>query len=345
MNKVDNKMKDYIKDKTILITGGTGFLGRSLVSKLLEYDPQSLRIFSRDEVKHYRFNRIFGDHSRIRNLIGDVRDYKRILRASEGVDIIIHAAALKRIDLLEYNVSESIKTNVMGTLNVARVALKNNVDRALFVSTDKACSPVNSYGACKMLGERIFTEMNYSKGQSPTVLSSVRYGNVLASTGSVVPFFKKKIEGDEPIPLTHPEMTRFIISVDQAVSLVLKSMIYSIGGEVMIPRLPSTRIVDLIQVLKNAANADNEVVEVGIRPGEKIHEMLINELEMRHTYEYEDIYVIESMIEKYQKGIQTPRYKSDGKDMSKASINRYCSKDHLISQDSLEQLLKDFGLL
>ncbi|MFW9980079.1 MAG: polysaccharide biosynthesis protein, partial [Candidatus Thorarchaeota archaeon] len=212
---MEDQIWDIIQDKVVLITGGTGFLGRTLVSRFLEYEPQSIRIFSRDEVKHYRFNNIFGSHpqcERLRNLIGDVRDFDRVSRAMENVDVVIHAAALKRIDMIEYNVEESIKTNILGSLNVANAAMKHDVERALFVSTDKACSPLNSYGACKLLGERIFTEMNYSKGRSRMKMSSVRYGNVLASTGSIIPFFKQKITDGEPIPLTHGDMTRFIIS-------------------------------------------------------------------------------------------------------------------------------------
>jgi UDP-N-acetylglucosamine 4,6-dehydratase len=173
----------------------------------------------------------------------------------------------------------------------------------------------------------------------------VRYGNVLASTGSVVPFFKSKIANGEPVPLTHPEMTRFIISVNQAVELILKALLYSIGGEVIVPSLPSARMVDLIAVLKDAANADNEVVEIGIRPGEKIHEVLINDLEMRHTYKFQDIYVIESMIAEYQREVPIAAYKADGKHMSESSMVNYSSKDHLISRDALKDLLIDFDLL
>ena len=259
LKNLEQSVKDFVQDKVILITGGTGFLGKTLASRFLEYEPKALRIFSRDEVKHYRFNLIFGNDERIRNLVGDVRDYDRISRAMEGVDILVHAAALKRIDLLEYNVTESIKTNVLGALNVAKAALKNNVSKALFVSTDKACAPLNTYGACKLLGERIFTEMNYSKGFSKTILSSVRYGNVLASTGSIIPFFKQKIENGEEIPLTHPDMTRFIITADQAVDLVMKALIVSIGGEVIVPFIPSTKIVDLIYAMKTVMNADNSI--------------------------------------------------------------------------------------
>lgn len=338
-------MWELIQDKVVLITGGTGFLGKTLAERFIKYNPHSIRIFSRDEVKHFKFNQEFEDEPRFRNLIGDIRDFDRLFRATEGVDLVIHAAALKRIDILEYNVTESIKTNVLGSLNVANAALKNNVSRALFISTDKACSPLNSYGACKLLGERMFTEMNYSKGSSKTVLSSVRYGNVLASTGSIIPFFKSKIQSGKKIPLTHPDMTRFIISVDQAVDLVAKALAYSAGGEVVVPIIPSARTIDLIEVLKNVLNADNEIEEVGIRPGEKIHELLINEFEVSQTYKYKDTYVISSLIQNYQEIIDKPNYITQGEKMSRDIMNEYSSKDNVLTVTDLEKYLLKMNLL
>lgn len=345
MSKVEDKVWECFQDKVILITGGTGFLGKNLASRFLEYEPQSVRIFSRDEVKHFKFNNVFGDNPQIRHLIGDIRDQDRIFRASKDVDVLIHAAALKRIDLIEYNVSESIKTNVIGSLNVAQAALTNNVSKALFISTDKACSPLNSYGASKMLGERIFTEMNYNKGKTKTILSSVRYGNVLASTGSILPFFKEKIQNGEPIPLTHPDMTRFIITVDQAVDLVMKALLYNVGGEVMIPNLPSVKIVDLIEAIKTIMGANNEIVEVGLRPGEKIHEILINEYEIPQTFQYNYIYIISSLIEKFQKGIDKPLYQLQGELVNHNTMMEYSSKDHLLTINELLEYLQNLNLL
>ncbi len=345
MSKIEDKIWECIQDKVVLITGGTGYLGKSLASRFLKYEPQALRIFSRDEVKHYHFNNQFGSNPCIRNLIGDVRDYDRVFRASEDVDVLIHAAALKRIDMLEYNVTESIKTNVLGSLNVAKAALSNNVARALFISTDKACSPLNSYGACKLLAERVFTEMNYSKGRSKTILSSVRYGNVLASTGSIIPFFKQKIEAGEPIPLTHPEMTRFVISADQAVDLVLKALVYSVGGEVFVPHIPSAKTVDLIDAIKAVMNADNEVVEIGIRPGEKIHEILMNEFEIPLAYKFKDMFVISSLIERYQKEIDRPIYQLEGEKLDNSKMNEYSSRDNLLSPGELTDYLAKLNLL
>jgi FlaA1/EpsC-like NDP-sugar epimerase len=344
MSILEDDMWKCIQDKVVLITGGTGFLGKSLAARFLEYEPQSIRIFSRDEVKHYQFNNEFGSNPLIRNLIGDVRDYDRISKAVEDVDVLIHAAALKRIDMIEYNVTESIKTNILGTLNVANAALRNEVPTSLFVSTDKACLPLNSYGACKLLGERLFTEMNYSKGKSESILSSVRYGNVLASTGSIIPFFRHKIESGEQIPLTHPDMTRFIISSDQAVDLILKALNYSIGGEVMVPFIPSAKVVDLIEAMKTLLNADNEIIEIGVRPGEKIHEVLISEFEIPLTYKLGNIFAISSLIAQYH-DMDPPVYQTEGEKMDESVMHEYSSKAHLLSQKEVLEHIVDFNLL
>src|SRR3989338_3224443 len=215
---------ELFNNKVILITGGTGFLGKALTKEILKYNPQSIRVFSRDEVKHHKFQEEFNYNTTLRNLIGDVRDYQRLKKACRGVDIVIHAAALKRLDILEYNVEESIRTNIFGTLNVVNACLENDVEKAVFVSTDKACSPINTYGACKFVSERIFTESNYNKGNAKTIFTVVRYGNVLESTGSVIPFFVDKIRNCEAIPLTDEKMTRFIITENQAVNLILKAL-------------------------------------------------------------------------------------------------------------------------
>jgi len=203
---------NIFKGKTVLITGGTGYLGIILTKAILKQSPKVIRLFSRDEVKHYKVQELFNYHKKLRHFIGDIRDYPRLKKATRHADIVIHAAALKRIDLLEYNVEEAIKTNIMGTLNVVNACLANNVEKAVFVSTDKACAPVNTYGACKFVSERIFTESNYSKGYIKTIFTTVRYGNVLESTGSVIPIFISKIKNGDLIPLTDPNMTRFIIS-------------------------------------------------------------------------------------------------------------------------------------
>ncbi len=333
--------KELFEDKVVLITGGTGFLGHQLVRRILPYNPKSIRLFSRDEVKHFHTQSKFESHPKLRYLIGDVRDYTRLRKALKDVDIVIHAAALKRIDILEYNVEEAIQTNVLGTLNVARACWDENVKKAIFVSTDKACSPVNTYGACKFIGERIFTESNYNKGSSSTVFLSVRYGNVLDSTGSVIPSFVENIMKNEPISLTDERMTRFLITPNQAVDLIFNSILHSKGGEVFIPKLNSFKVVDLIKVLTEHHKKDVKTKVIGIRPGEKIHEILVNETEARRTHQLDNCYVIKSDIEKHQTGI-TATYLQGAPAIECSELS---SKDFLISPEQLYQALLENNIL
>jgi len=338
--------ENIITNKTILITGGTGYLGKALTKELLKYNPQSIRIFSRDEVKHHEFQEQFNNNSRLRNFLGDVRDMERLNKAVSGADIVIHAAALKRLDILEYNVEECIKTNIIGTMNVVNACLANNVEKAIFISTDKACSPVNTYGASKFIGERIFIESNYSKGSCRTNFTCVRYGNVLESTGSVIPSFEQKIKNGEKIPLTDKRMTRFIIPDKDAVKLVFDAIELGFGGEIFIPKLPSFKITNLIEVLKDKHDADNETEIIGIRPGEKIHEIMINSTEVSRTYSYKNLYVISSLIQKYKKSMRKqPIYVKDGKKLTDKDMTSYSSKDSLVTVKKLKEIFKDLGLI
>jgi UDP-N-acetylglucosamine 4,6-dehydratase/5-epimerase len=331
-------MKKLLKNKVILITGGTGFLGRSLVREILKYNPASIRIFSRDEVKHHELQQELKVHkSKLRFLVGDVRDYERLEKATKGCDILIHAAALKRIDMIEYNVEEAIKTNILGTVNVVRASLANNIDKAIFVSTDKACSPINTYGACKFVSERIFTESNFSKGFTKTSFSCVRYGNVINSTGSVIPFFTEKIKRGEVIPLTDPEMTRFLITPRQAVDLIFKALEYGEGGEVFIPKIPAFKIIDLVNYLKGKYNSNSKIKVIGIRPGEKIDELMVNSTEVPRTYEFNNElgrgFVITSQIQKYKK----KKYYQYLKKEKKVNFQEYNSKDEILQGEQLER--------
>ncbi|MFW6383627.1 MAG: SDR family NAD(P)-dependent oxidoreductase [Nanoarchaeota archaeon] len=337
-------MKGFLEDKTILITGGTGYLGRALTNEILKYNPKSVRLFSRDEVKHHNMREIFNHDSRLRNFIGDVRDYQRLLKATRQADIVIHAAALKRLDVLEYNVEESIKTNVDGTLNVVWACLENNVEKAVMVSTDKACAPVNTYGACKFVSERIFSESNYNKGDLKTVFTTVRYGNVLESTGSVIPFFTTKINNGEPIPLTDERMTRFIISHEEASELIFDAIRYGEGGEVFVPKLPSFKITDLIEILQEKFNKKNGVEVIGLRPGEKIHEQMINFSEIPRTYKFKNLYVIRSCIENFKKR-KKPYYVEQGERVNEEEMAEYSSKDEVISKEEVVKIFKNLGLL
>jgi UDP-N-acetylglucosamine 4,6-dehydratase len=339
---MDEAMNKFFKNKNILITGGTGFLGRALVKEILKYKPHGIRVFGRDEVKHHNVQEEFNYNPTIRHLIGDVRDYARLNRAAEGVDIVIHAAALKRIDILEYNVEEVVKTNIIGTLNVANACWENNVKMAIFVSSDKACLPVNTYGACKFVGERIFTESNYSRGMKRVKFISVRYGNVLESTGSVIPFFESKIKNNKTITLTDPRMTRFLISPEDAVQLIFNAIKYGIGGEVFVPKLPAFKIIDLIDILKEKHNSNVKVKIIGLRPGEKMHELMINSVEASRTYKFKNGYVITSQIEKYRL-VEKAKYRNEKNKLTEN--DEYCSKDALINKNEVKKIFKKLKLI
>ncbi len=335
---------DIFDGKTILITGGTGFLGRALTTEILKYNPKSIRLFSRDEVKHHHVQEEFNHNAILRNLIGDVRDLDRLKKAMNGVDIVIHAAALKRLDILEYNVEEAIKTNIIGTLNVVNACLGSNVEKAIMVSTDKACSPVNTYGACKFVSEKIFTESNYSKGSRNIKFSCVRYGNVLESTGSVIPFFESKITKNEKIPLTDPRMTRFIISPMQAVELIFNALKYCIGGEIFVPKLPAFKIVDLIEILHEKYNCSNEIDLIGLRPGEKIHELMINEAEIPLSFRFKNMFVITSSISEHMQ-LKKAQYYDESQRLKESEMQNYCSKDAVIPKEEVKKLFISLGLL
>jgi len=331
------------RGKTVLITGGTGFLGLALTKAILKENPKSIRLFSRDEVKHHKAQETL-NNLKIRNFVGDIRDYSRLVKATRQADIVIHAAALKRIDLLEYNVEESIKTNIVGTLNLVNACLENNVGKAIFVSSDKACSPENTYGACKFISERIFSETNYSKGNRKTIFTIVRYGNVAESTGSVIPLFISRINNNEVIPLTDPRMTRFIITPKQVAELVFNAVRYCHGGEIFVPKLPALKIVDLIEILKKELGVKNKVKVVGIRPGEKIHELLINGSEIPRTIKYKNFYVVRSSIEQSIKN-KILGYLKGRKRFRKLTMKEYSSKDHILSKKEVKKLLKKMGLI
>ncbi len=324
------------KDKVVLITGGTGFLGRTLIDEILKQEPKSIRVFSRDEVKHHIIQEKFQEEvfdGPIRNLIGDVRDYERLKKAMNGCDIVIHAAALKRIDLIEYNVEEAIKTNILGTLNVVRACLENNVKKAVFVSTDKACSPVNTYGACKFVGERTFIESNYSKGKGGTAFICVRYGNVINSTGSVIPFFIDKLKRKKDLTITDERMTRFLITPKQAAHLIFDAIKHGKGGEVFVPKIPSCRIIDLAEFLREKYNPKSKIKLTGIRPGEKLHELMINESESSRTIEIGRNLVILSEIEKYHK----EEGRLDRDETKLIEFKEFNSKENILDGEDLKR--------
>lgn len=280
-----------LNNKIILITGGTGSLGKALTKRILDkYNPKSLRIFSRDELKQWEMSNNFSSHPKFKKLrffLGDVRDRVRTKRAFEGVDYIIHAAALKQIPAAEYNPMECIKTNVIGAQNVIDAALDNSVKGVVAISTDKAAGPVNLYGATKLCAEKLFVAANNSKGGRKLNFSVVRYGNVMGSRGSVIPFFIKQ-KGNGIVPITHPDMTRFNITLNAAVDLVLFALQNSFGGEIIVPKLPSYKITDVAK----AIDPKGKMKVVGIRPGEKMHEEMITEAESNNVIEINKYYVI-----------------------------------------------------
>ena len=280
--------------KSILITGGTGSFGHRYVSTLLEqYDLKRLVIYSRDELKQYEMAMKFQGHEDVmRFFIGDVRDASRLKEAARGIDIIIHAAAIKHVPIAEYNPMECIKTNIYGAENVIQAALDNSVEYVMALSTDKAANPINLYGATKLASDKLFVAANNMSG-GRTKFAVVRYGNVVGSRGSVVPFFKKLIkEGADSLPITHKDMTRFWITLQQGVDFVLKCMERMNGGEIFVPKIPSVRIVDLAEAMA----PDLPIKIIGIRPGEKLHEIMCPADDSHLTLEFDDYFIISPSI-------------------------------------------------
>jgi UDP-N-acetylglucosamine 4,6-dehydratase (inverting) len=280
-----------LNNKTVLITGGTGSFGKKFVETILHRYPDVSRIviYSRDELKQFELKQKYPEskYPQIRFFIGDVRDGERLKRACEGIDVIIHAAAIKQVDTAEYNPEECIKTNVGGAQNVINAALASGVKEVVALSTDKACAPINLYGATKLTSDKLFTAANNIKGKRDIRFSAVRYGNVMGSRGSVIPFFIEKRKTGV-IPITHPEMTRFNISLQDGVNLVMFAIGNHLGGEIFVPKIPSYRITDVAKAI--APNARQEIV--GIRPGEKLHEEMITETDALNTIDLGNYYAI-----------------------------------------------------
>ncbi|RBM19265.1 UDP-N-acetylglucosamine 4,6-dehydratase (inverting) [Prauserella sp. PE36] len=305
---------------SILLTGGTGSFGKAFITHALaELNPRRLVVLSRDELKQYEVRRQFGDDPRLRWFIGDVRDRRRLERAMHGVDYVVHAAALKQVDTGEYNPFEFVQTNVMGSQNVIEAAIDTGVRKVVALSTDKASSPINLYGATKLCADRMFISANHYAATHPTRFAVVRYGNVMGSRGSVIPFFRSLAERGESLPITHKEMTRFWITLPQAVRFVVDSFDQMHGGELYVPRIPSMRLVDLAQAIAPGS----AMHEVGVRPGEKLHEEMIAPDDSRRTLLLEDRYVVQPHIagwgyEPPEGGVPVPdgfAYRSDTNDL------------------------------
>ena len=277
--------------KKVLITGGTGSLGTNLTKKLLETDVDTIRIFSRDELKQTQMQQDFDDN-RLRFFIGDVRDKERLSRALEGINIVIHAAALKQVPVAEYNPFEAVKTNVYGAQNLIDACLDNGIEIALAIGTDKAVSPFNTYGSTKLLMERLFVAANYYKGTRKIKFIGVRYGNVLGSRGSIVPTFINQINMNKNITITDPTMTRFNITMTQALDLIFRALEKGIGGEIFVPKLKAYKVGDMKNAITELLNVKTKTKIIDVRPGEKYHEVLINKDEIRNSYENKEDYVL-----------------------------------------------------
>ena len=336
-----NFLGDKLFDnKTILITGGTGSFGKRFSRRILdEYSPKKIIIFSRDEYKQFLMKQEFRKkNKKIRFLIGDVRDRKRVERAFDGVDIVIHAAALKQVPAAEYNPLEAVKTNIDGAENIINCAIDKGVEKVIALSTDKAVNPVNLYGATKLVSDKLFIAGNAYVGYKNTMFSVVRYGNVAGSRGSVIPFFKSLLEdGATELPITDFDMTRFWLTLDEAVDLVIKATEESKGGELYIHKCCSFKVTDLAE----AMCPNCEKTNVGIRPGEKLHEVMITEEDSRNTYEYDDHYIIYPDLE-WWKNVNV---KPGGKVVE--SNFRYASDSNQewLSVDDLKDLLEKMDIV
>ena len=325
--------------KKVLITGGTGSLGKALTKKILETKVDTIRIFSRDELKQINMQSEIHDE-RLRFLIGDVREKDRLEMALEDIDIVIHAAALKHVPVAEYNPFEAVKTNVYGAQNLIESCLRKNVKLALAIGTDKAVAPLNTYGATKLLMERLFISANYYKGKHETKFLCVRYGNVLGSRGSIVPLFVHQIKTGKKITITDPSMTRFNITMKQALELIFRALESAYGGEVYIPKLKAYKVGDIKEAILNLMKSKDNSIRIPVRPGEKYHESLISGDEIRNSFETKEDYLL--LEEQIQNEI-----KPESIGLIKSNLNDRYSSDHvkLLTIDELKEILIDEKLI
>ena len=334
-------LEETFREKRILVTGGTGSIGSELVRKLLQCKPAVVRVFSNDENAQFELEQELLEHSeRLRFLVGDVRDKERLKRAVENIDIVFHAAALKHVPLCEYNPFEAIKTNVFGTQNLLEVAIEENVGKVITISTDKAVNPANVMGATKLLAERLTIAANYYRGFRRTVFSCVRFGNVLASRGSVVQLFEKQIQNGGPVTLTDPHMVRFVMSINKAVELVLKTAQMAKGEEIFVFKMPALQIRHLAEVMVQKLAPkygyepkDIKIKVIGRRRGEKLYEELMTEDEAMYAYETENMLLVLP---------QTPKtVPLLGDDFKKVPFRKYTSKDTtVLTRNEIEESLE-----
>jgi len=318
---------------SILVTGATGSFGKAFLEHALtNLDPQRIVVFSRDELKQYEVRQMFGDDKRLRFFLGDIRDRDRLARAMHGVDYVVHAAALKQVDTAEYNPSEFVATNINGSQNVIDACINAGVKKVVALSTDKASSPINLYGATKLVADKLFIAGNHYAATHPTRFAVVRYGNVMGSRGSVVPLFRQLAAEGRSLPITDKRMTRFWITLPQAVNFVVDSFGWMQGGELYVPRIPSMRILDLVE----AVAFDAPTHETGIRPGEKLHEEMIAADDSRRTLRLPDRYVVQPVVASW--GYETPL---EGEPVSDGFNYRSDNNDLWLSIDDMRALIEE----
>lgn len=326
-----------LKNKTILVTGGTGSFGQKFIKMTLaKYDPKKIIVYSRDEMKQWEMAQKFGDDPRLRFFIGDVRDRDRLFRACDGIDFIIHAAALKIIPTAEYNPFECVKTNILGAMNVIDCAINQEVKRVIALSTDKACNPINLYGATKLCSDKLFVSGNSYTGVHETKFTVVRYGNVMGSRGSVIPFFRSIADSGE-FPITDDRMTRFMITLEQGVELVWRAINESVGGEIFVKKIPSMKVVDIAR----AINPNARLKSIGIRPGEKLHEVMVSQEDAMNTYEYDTYFKILPQIHSWS---SDPIRIADGKPCPEGFSYSSGNNDSWMTQEQLNAwMVKEYG--
>jgi UDP-N-acetylglucosamine 4,6-dehydratase/5-epimerase len=323
-----------LQGSSILITGGTGSFGKAFITHALEHlDPKRLVVFSRDELKQYEVRQLFKDDHRLRWFIGDIRDERRLLRAMHNVEYVVHAAALKQVDTAEYNPFEFVKTNVLGSQNVIEAAIDTGVKKVVALSTDKASSPINLYGATKLTADKLFVTGNHYAAAYPTRFAVVRYGNVMGSRGSVIPFFAKLAAAGQSLPITDLRCTRFFITLPQAVRMVVDTFDMMQGGELLVPKIPSMKVTDLAQAIAPGA----KMHDVGLRPGEKLHEEMISPEEGRRA-----VTVADSKYYVLQPDLATWGYKPppDGVPVGPGFFFRSDSNDQWYSQEQIREILE-----
>ena len=323
-----------LQGSSILITGGTGSFGKAFITHALEHlDPKRLVVFSRDELKQYEVRQLFKDDPRLRWFIGDIRDERRLLRAMHNVDYVVHAAALKQVDTAEYNPFEFVKTNVLGSQNVIEAAIDTGVKKVVALSTDKASSPINLYGATKLTADKLFVTGNHYAAAYPTRFAVVRYGNVMGSRGSVIPFFAKLAAAGQSLPITDLRCTRFFITLPQAVRMVVDTFDMMQGGELLVPKIPSMKVTDLAQAIAPGA----KMHDVGLRPGEKLHEEMISPEEGRRAVTVADgkYYVLQPDLATW--GYKPP---PDGVPVEPGFFFRSDSNDQWYSQERIREILE-----